>query len=59
MATDAVDSIMSERNLLAMMDSNFVCCLKYAVQDNDTLYLMYVCLLVGASGACIVHRSSV
>ena len=41
MATDAVDNIMSERNLLAIMNSKFVCCLKYAVQDNDNLYLMY------------------
>ncbi|CEP03536.1 hypothetical protein PBRA_009421 [Plasmodiophora brassicae] len=47
MATDAVDSIMSERNLLAMMDSNFVCCLKYAVQDNDTLYLMLDLMMGG------------
>eukprot|EP00474_Spongospora_subterranea_P009656 CRZ10114.1 hypothetical protein [Spongospora subterranea] len=47
MATDAVDSIMSERNLLAVMDSNFVCCLKYAVQDNDTLFLMLDLMMGG------------
>lgn len=40
MDTNSVDNIMSERNLLAIMNSNFVCCLKYAVQDSDNLYLM-------------------
>lgn len=40
MATDSVDNIMSERNILAVMDSDFVCGLKYAVQDADMLYLV-------------------
>ena len=40
MAQNSVDSIMSERNVLAVMDSDFVCCLKYAVQDAENLYLM-------------------
>jgi len=40
MAQNSVDSIMSERNVLAVMDSDFVCCLKYAVQDAENLYLI-------------------
>lgn len=47
MATDSVDNIMSERNVLALMDSRFVCCLNYAVQDHDMLYLMLDLMIGG------------
>ncbi len=38
----ALDNVMEERNVLTMMKSNFVTNLKYALQDEDTLYLMSV-----------------
>lgn len=37
----ALDNVMEERNVLTMLNSNFVTNLKYALQDEDTLYLMY------------------
>jgi len=46
MATDSVDTIMYEREFLSMMDSNFVVCLKYAVMDDDNLFLV-LDLMVG------------
>ena len=46
MATDSVDTIMSERNFLSEMKSQFVTGLKYAVQDEHTLYLI-IDLMVG------------
>jgi len=46
MATDSVETIMSERNFLSDMTSNFVTGLKYAVQDSNTLYLI-IDLMVG------------
>lgn len=36
----ALDNVLEERNVLTMMKSNFVTNLKYALQDDDTLYLM-------------------
>eukprot|EP00479_Gromia_sphaerica_P002603 TRINITY_DN1306_c0_g1_i2.p1 TRINITY_DN1306_c0_g1~~TRINITY_DN1306_c0_g1_i2.p1 ORF type:complete len:151 (+),score=28.55 TRINITY_DN1306_c0_g1_i2:491-943(+) len=39
MATDSVDTVMYERNFLAVMESEFVVCLKFAVQDKEYLYL--------------------
>jgi serine/threonine protein kinase len=47
MATDSVDSIMSERNVLAVLDSDFVCSLKYSFQDNETLYLVMDLMMGG------------
>eukprot|EP00475_Leptophrys_vorax_P003971 TRINITY_DN1231_c0_g1_i1.p1 TRINITY_DN1231_c0_g1~~TRINITY_DN1231_c0_g1_i1.p1 ORF type:complete len:645 (-),score=190.06 TRINITY_DN1231_c0_g1_i1:64-1998(-) len=47
MATDSVDSIMSERNVLAVLDSEFVCSLKYSFQDNETLYLVMDLMMGG------------
>ena len=46
MATDSVETIMSERNFLSDMNSNFVTGLKYAVMDDNTLYLI-IDLMVG------------
>jgi len=46
MATDSVDTIMYERNFLAVMESNFVVCLKYAVMDDEKLFLV-LDLMVG------------
>lgn len=40
LGADQVHAVIEERNHLARMDTNFVVCLKYAVQDKDTLYLM-------------------
>lgn len=45
MASDSVENILSERNILAAMDSNFVTGLKYSVQDENQLYLVYVFVL--------------
>lgn len=36
----ALDNVLEERNVLTMMKSNFVTNLKYALQDEDTLYLI-------------------
>ena len=41
-ATDSAHAIMAERNFLAMMESKFVTCLRYAFMDRETLYLVYV-----------------
>jgi len=46
MATDSVDTIMSERNFLSEMSSQFVTGLMYATQDDHTLYLI-IDLMVG------------
>jgi serine/threonine protein kinase len=43
----ALDNILEERNVLVMMDSNFVTNLKYALQDEDTLYLIMDLMLGG------------
>lgn len=36
----ALDNVLEERNVLTMMKSNFVTNLKYALQDEDTLFLI-------------------
>ena len=36
----ALDNVLEERNVLTMMKSNFVTNLKYALQDEENLYLM-------------------
>jgi len=46
MATNSVDTIMAEREFLSMMDSRFTVCLKYAVMDENSLYLV-LDLMVG------------
>jgi len=46
MATDSVDTIMAEREFLSMMDSRFTVCLRYAVMDNESLFLV-LDLMVG------------
>jgi len=46
MATDSVDTIMAEREFLSMMDSRFTVCLRYAVMDDRSLYLV-LDLMVG------------
>ncbi len=43
----ALDNIMEERNVLTMMQSNFVTNLKYALQDEDNLYLIMDLMLGG------------
>jgi len=39
-ANESVSTIMSERNFLSKMQSKFVICLKYAVMDENSLYLV-------------------
>lgn len=39
-ATDSVDTIMAERKFLSMMDSRFTVCLKYAVMNDECLFLV-------------------
>jgi len=46
MATDSVDTIMAEREFLSMLDSRFTVCLRYAVMDNASLFLV-LDLMVG------------
>lgn len=46
MATDSVDTIMAERKFLSMMDSRFTVCLRYAVMDENFLFLV-LDLMVG------------
>jgi len=46
MATNSVDTIMAEREFLSMMDSRFTVCLRYAVMDENSLYLV-LDLMVG------------
>jgi len=43
----ALDNVMEERNVLTMMKSNFVTNLKYALQDEETLYLIMDLMLGG------------
>jgi len=43
----ALDNVMEERNVLTMMNSNFVTNLKYALQDEETLYLIMDLMLGG------------
>lgn len=43
----ALDNVLEERNVLTMMKSNFVTNLKYALQDEDTLYLIMDLMLGG------------
>lgn len=43
----ALDNVMEERNVLTMLNSNFVTNLKYALQDEDTLYLIMDLMLGG------------
>eukprot|EP00461_Guttulinopsis_vulgaris_P000324 UN00324 len=44
---NALDNILEERNVLAMMQSTFVTNLKYALQDEDNLYLIMDLMLGG------------
>lgn len=44
---NALDNILEERNVLAMMQSSFVTNLKYALQDEDNLYLVMDLMLGG------------
>jgi serine/threonine protein kinase len=44
---NALDNILEERNVLAMMQSSFVTNLKYALQDEDNLYLIMDLMLGG------------
>ena len=41
-ATESLKTVMQERDYLAMMNSKFVTSLKYAIVDEDTIYIMYV-----------------
>lgn len=43
----ALDNVLEERNVLTMMKSNFVTNLKYALQDDETLYLIMDLMLGG------------
>mmetsp|Transcript_15563 Transcript_15563/g.30555 ORF Transcript_15563/g.30555 Transcript_15563/m.30555 type:complete len:616 (-) Transcript_15563:407-2254(-) len=43
----ALDNVMEERNVLTMMKSNFVTNLKYALQDEENLYLIMDLMLGG------------
>lgn len=43
----ALDNVMEERNVLTMMKSDFVTNLKYALQDEETLYLIMDLMLGG------------
>eukprot|EP01083_Nonionella_stella_P050865 135167_1 len=47
MATDSVNTVMEERNHLARMKSEFVVCLRYAVQDSEYLYLVLDLMIGG------------
>jgi len=46
-ATESAETIMSERNFLADMDSEFVTTLKYAFMDDQTLYLILDLMIGG------------
>ena len=39
-ATESLKTVMQERDYLAMMNSKFVTSLKYAIVDEDTIYIM-------------------
>lgn len=43
----ALDNVLEERNVLTMMKSNFVTNLKYALQDEENLYLIMDLMLGG------------
>lgn len=43
----ALDNIIEERNVLTLMDSNFVTNLKYALQDAEDLYMIMDLMLGG------------
>ena len=43
----ALDNVLEERNVLVMMKSEFVTNLKYALQDEETLYLVMDLMLGG------------
>jgi len=43
----ALDNVLEERNVLTMLNSNFVTNLKYALQDEETLYLIMDLMLGG------------
>ena len=45
--TDSIKSIMKERNFLNRINSDFITTLKYAFQDNDTLYLILDLMIAG------------
>ena len=47
MATDAVKTIMNERNFLSQMDSPFVTGLKYAYTDTTHLFLILDLMIGG------------
>merc|ERR1712110_994083 len=46
-ATESAETIMSEKNFLADMDSEFVTTLKYAFMDDQTLYLILDLMIGG------------
>ncbi len=37
----ALQNVMEERDVLTMLDSKFVTNVKYALQDENTLYIMW------------------
>lgn len=43
----ALDNVLEERNVLTMMKSNFVTNLKYALQDEDTMFLVMDLMIGG------------
>ena len=45
-ATESLRTVMQERDYLALMNSEFVTSLKYAIHDEDTIYIMYVLCFV-------------
>jgi len=46
MATNSVDTIMAEREFLSMLDSRFTACLRYAVMNENCIFLV-LDLMVG------------
>ena len=52
----ALSNVMEERDVLTMLNSPFVTNLKYALQDENTLYLVYVAIF-GSSCAHVCALS--
>jgi len=46
-ATESLKTVMQERDYLAMMNSKFVTSLKYAIVDEDTIYIILDLMLGG------------
>ena len=53
----ALDNILEERKVLSMLDSRFVTTLKYAFQDEDSLYLVMDLMLGGDLKFHLVNAS--